>query len=117
MSITIETDLKDILNRLDQRFDKLDQKIDRIQEDVTDLKISLTKVEGKIETLDERLTGEIKTLDERLTGQIKTLDANVDGVSTRIGNQEFIARSVLGGLIIIILGGGISMFANFIPLK
>jgi predicted nuclease with TOPRIM domain len=117
MSITIETDLKDILNRLEQRFDKIDQrfdqldrkleqKLDTIQKYVIDLKIGLTKLEGKIETLDERLTGEIKTL-----------DAKVDGVSTRIGNQEFISRTVLGGLILLILGDAVKILSGFLPMK
>jgi chromosome segregation ATPase len=132
MSITIETDLAEILV-------KIDRKLDRIQEDVTDLKIGQTKLEGKIESLDQRLTGKIESLDQRLTGkiesldlkltgqintldekftgQIKTLDAKVDGLSARVQNQDLISKTVLGGLILIILGGGISMFAGFVPLK
>jgi archaellum component FlaC len=58
MSLIIETDLKELLNRIDQ-------KIDGIHKDVTDLKISVTE----------------------LKGEIKTLDTKVDGLSTRVQNQ------------------------------
>ena len=47
MSITIETDLKEIL-------DKLDHKMDRMQEDITGLKLGQTKIEGDIKALDNK---------------------------------------------------------------
>ena len=65
MSITIETDLKEILDKLDQKmdrqfekverqFEKLDQKMDRMQEDITELKLGQTKLEGEIKALDNK---------------------------------------------------------------
>ncbi len=96
MSLIVETDLKDILNRIDQ-------KLDSVQRDVTDLKISVTE-----------LKGDIRILDERLSGQINTLDTKFEGLSTRIQNQEFTSRAILGGLLLIVLGGAAKMF-NFIP--
>ncbi len=96
MALIVETDLKEILNRIDQ-------KIDNVQKDVTDLKISVTE-----------LKGEIKTVDERLSGQINILDTKIDGLSTRVQNQEFTSRAVLGGLLLIVLGGAAKMF-NFLP--
>jgi lipid II:glycine glycyltransferase (peptidoglycan interpeptide bridge formation enzyme) len=96
MALIVETDLKEILNRIDQ-------KIDNVQKDVTDLKISVTE-----------LKGEIKTVDERLSGQINILDTKIDGLSTRVQNQEFTSRVVLGSLLLIMLGGAAKMF-NFLP--
>ena len=107
MSLIVETDLKDILNRIDQ-------KLDSVQRDVTDLKISVTELKGDIRILDERLSGQIKNLDERLSGQINTLDTKFEGLSTRIQNQEFTSRAILRGLLLIVLGGAAKMF-NFIP--
>jgi chromosome segregation ATPase len=140
MSLIIETDLKELLNRIDQ-------KIDNIQRDVTDLKIGVAELKGEIrtvdgrlsgqiETLDERISGQIKTVDERISGQIKTvderlsgqiktvderlsgqiniLDTKIDGLSTRVQNQEFTSRAILGGLLLIVLGGAAKMF-NFLP--
>ena len=85
MSLIIETDLKELLN-------KIDQKIDSIQKDVIDLKISTTE----------------------LKGDVKTLETKIDGLSTRVQNQEFTSRAILGGLLLIVLGGAAKMF-SFLP--
>jgi outer membrane murein-binding lipoprotein Lpp len=92
MSIQIETDLKEILTRIDTKLDKL-------SEDVTELKVGLTEVKG-----------DIKAIDEKLSGQIKTLDTKVDGLDKRVGNQEFTNRGILVGLILVILGGAAKIF-------
>jgi hypothetical protein len=47
MSITIETDLKEILQTLNQ-------KMDRIQYDITSLKLGQVKIEGDIKALDNK---------------------------------------------------------------
>ncbi len=70
MPPTIETDLKDILNRLDQR-------LDRIEQNVGELKIGVAKLEEKVD------------------GQGKNLETKIDGLSKRLKNQEFINRGVL----------------------
>ena len=85
MSLIVETDLKEILNRIDQ-------KIDGVQKDIIDLKISTTE----------------------LKGEVKTLETKIDGLSTRVQNQEFTSRAILGGLLLIVLGGAAKMF-NFLP--
>jgi predicted nucleic acid-binding Zn-ribbon protein len=85
MSLIVETDLKEILNRIDQ-------KIDGVQKDIVDLKLSTTE----------------------LKGEVKTLETKIDGLSTRIQNQEFTSRAILGGLLLIVLGGAAKMF-NLLP--
>ena len=105
MSLTIEVELKDVLNGINQ-------KLDMIQKDVTDLKLGQVELKGDISTLDSKFTGQISTLDSKLTGQINTLDAKVDGLSTRVSNQELLLRTIVGGLILIILGGAARMFWN-----
>jgi hypothetical protein len=95
MSLVIETELKDILNRMDQRFERMEQGLNELK---------LGQVEIK---------GEIKALDEKLGGKINTLDTKVDGLSTRVGNQEILLRTIVGGLILIIVGGAARMFLNF----
>ncbi|MBE9170689.1 hypothetical protein IQ238_25295 [Pleurocapsales cyanobacterium LEGE 06147] len=99
MSIQIESDLKEILQRFEQRFDKIDQKLDKLSEDVTELKVGQARLEGKIEAVDEKLSG-----------QIKALDNKVDGLDKRVSNQEFTNRGVLIGLIVVILGGAAKIF-------
>jgi archaellum component FlaC len=54
MSLIIETDLKEILNKLDQRIDKIDQRLEGIQKDVTDIKINVVKIEGDIKALETK---------------------------------------------------------------
>ena len=88
----IETDLAEILKEI-----KSDQK--KLLEEVNDLKLGQAKIEGKIETLDEKLSG-----------QIKALDTKVEQLDKRVGNQEFTNRGVLIGLIVVILGGAAQLF-------
>jgi archaellum component FlaC len=54
MSLIIETDLKEILNKLDQRIDRIDQRLEGIQKDVTDIKINVVKIEGDIKALETK---------------------------------------------------------------
>jgi predicted nucleic acid-binding Zn-ribbon protein len=54
MSLIIETDLKEILNKLDQRIDRIDQKLEGIQKDVTDVKLNVVKIEGEIRAMETR---------------------------------------------------------------
>jgi ABC-type phosphate transport system auxiliary subunit len=91
MSLIIETDIKEILNKLDQRFEKMDQRYERIDQSLNDIKLSQVE----------------------LKGQINTLDTKVDGLSTRVSNQELLLRTIVGGLVLIILGGAAKMFWNF----
>jgi peptidoglycan hydrolase CwlO-like protein len=91
------------------------------------LEAILTRIEGKIDSLqrdvnqkfdkiDERLTkleigqaeikGEIKALDERLTTEIK-------GLTARVAYQEFTNRGILIALVVAILGGA-AKFLGFI---
>jgi cell division septum initiation protein DivIVA len=85
MSVTIETDLKEIL-------DQINHKLEHIQENITDIKISQTE----------------------LKGEIKALDTKVEGLSMRIQNQEFTSRAILGSLVLVILGSALKMF-GFLP--
>jgi archaellum component FlaC len=117
MSLTIETDLKDIFNKIDQRLERMEQGQNELKLSVSELKGEVktfgTELKGDIKALDEKLSGEIRTLDGKLSGEIKTLDTKVDGLSTRVGNQEFLLRTIVGGLILIILGGAAKMFWNY----
>jgi predicted nucleic acid-binding Zn-ribbon protein len=54
MSLIIETDPKEILNKLDQRIDRIDQRLEGIQKDVTDIKINVVKIEDDIKALETK---------------------------------------------------------------
>ncbi|NJO94618.1 MAG: hypothetical protein HC820_10365, partial [Hydrococcus sp. RM1_1_31] len=60
MSLTIESDLKEILTRLEQ-------KIDNVSKDVNDLKVSVAETRAE-------LKGDIKALNEKVDGLSKRLD-------------------------------------------
>jgi predicted nuclease with TOPRIM domain len=81
MSLTIETELKDI-------FTKIDQRLERIEQGQADLKLNVVE----------------------LKGEVKNLETKIDGLSTRVSSQEFLSRTIVGGLVLIILGGAAKMF-------
>ena len=95
MPTVTESDLKELKDLITNGFSRLDAEI-------TGLKIS-----------QERLSGQITSLDEKLTGKINVLDEKITGLGKRLEFQEFINRSILGGLIIIVLGGAAKYFWFF----
>ena len=92
MPTITESDLKELKDLITNGFSRLDNEI-------TGLKIS-----------QERLSGQINSLDEKLTGKINVLDEKITGLGKRLEFQEFINRSILGSLIIIVLGGAAKYF-------
>jgi len=87
----VETDIKDILSKIDNR-------LECIENDLTDIKINQARME-------EKLSGQISLVDEKLSGQISLVDEKVSGLGKRLEFQEFINRSILAGLILLVLGG------------
>jgi predicted nuclease with TOPRIM domain len=109
MTINIEQDLANILNKLDQKLDKIDNKFDeklnkldnKIDEKLEKLE---SKIEQRFDKVDERLNKlEIGQAD--LKGEIKALDTKTEQLDKRIGNVEFANRGILVGLVVVILGG------------
>ncbi len=92
-NIQIESDLKEILNKLEQKLDHIDnkfeQKLDRIQKDVTDINLRLTKVETKLDSTVE----DIKEIKGSQKAQIWTL---IGVLITAVGGFVVaVGRSVL----------------------
>lgn len=121
MSVAIESDLKEIFTKFEQKLDRLEQKIDGVAKDVSELKVSVARTEaelrGNIKVLNEsvarteaQLKGDIKALDEKLSGEIKTLGEKTDRLSKRLDSTEFINRGIFVGLILTILGGFAKLF-------
>ncbi|MGK7899489.1 MAG: hypothetical protein AB4372_39220 [Xenococcus sp. (in: cyanobacteria)] len=94
-----------ILEDMNSKFEGMQSRQDKILEEIKEIKVGQAKLEGRIDTLEEKLSGEIKTLDTK-----------VEQLDKRIGNQEFIPirgqanRSVLVGLIVALLVGVFKMF-------
>ena len=98
----VETDLKEILG-------SIQKDLKDIRENLSDLKINQTRMEerlsGQISLVDEKLSGQIGLVDEKVSGQISLVDEKVSGLGKRLEFQEFINRSILAGLILLVLGG------------
>ncbi len=99
----IEYDLKEILTRIEGRFDKLESKVDKIGEDVNDFKIKMTEDIGGLKT-------DLIRVETTLKSEIEVLSGNVDNIVKRIDTQEFINRGVIIGLILAVLGGFAKVF-------
>lgn len=81
MATPIETDLKDILTKIDNR-------LDRMENDLTEIKINQSETRAEIKVLDEKITG----------------------IGKRLENQEFIGRSIFVGVILALLAGAVKLF-------
>jgi hypothetical protein len=93
VSVTIESDLKEILAKIDQKLDTLSRDVAEIrQKDLVDLKVGQARLEEKVDGLEKRL------------------EEKIDGLGKRMDNQEFISRGVLIGLLVAILGGFAKLF-------
>ena len=125
MPTVTDTELKELKDLITTGFSRLDSEItglkisqERLSGQINSLDEKLTeqinsldeKLTGQINSLDEKLTGQINSLDEKLTGKINVLDEKITGQGKRLDFQEFINRSILGGLILIVLGGAAKYF-------
>ncbi|MCZ8027182.1 MAG: DUF4164 domain-containing protein, partial [Microcystis sp. LE19-10.1B] len=67
------------------------------------LEAVLTRIESKIDKIDERLTkleiGQAE-LKAELKGDIKVLDEKIEGLTVRVGYQEFTNRGILIALVV-----------------
>ena len=113
----IQTDIADILNRLNQRFDKLDERFnkiderfDKIDERLNKLEVGQAEIKGDIKARNEKLSGQIKTLDEKVAGQKEVSEKITVQLDKRIGNQELLNRVIGGSLVVSIIGGLIGFF-------
>ena len=76
----------------------------------------LTRIESKIDKIDERLTkleiGQAE-LKAELKGDIKVLDEKIEGLTVRVAYQEFTNRGILIALVVAVLGGAAKLFGFF----
>ncbi|NJO97584.1 MAG: hypothetical protein HC764_17600 [Pleurocapsa sp. CRU_1_2] len=113
-NIQIESDLKDILNKLDQKLDNIGDRLTRLETGQATIEGKIEavdqKLSGKIEAVDQKLSGKIEAADQKLSGKIQTLDTKVEQLDKRISNSELTNRGILIGLVVIILGGAAKFF-------
>lgn len=99
---TIQTDLAQILNRIESKIDRTDERLNKLEIGQVEIR---EKLSGQINSLDEKLSGQINSLDEKLSGQIKALDTKTEQLNIRVGNVEFASRGILIGIAVVVLGG------------
>ena len=88
--------------RIDERFDKVDEKFDKVDERFDKVDDRLTKLEiGQAE------------LKAELKGDTKVLDEKIEGLTVRVGYQEFTNRGILIALVVAVLGGAAKLFGFF----
>ena len=103
MTEKVEYDLKEILTKLDSRFEtlekklenwfeKLETKLDKVIVDVAEVKTNLVRVEATF------------------NGEIEGPSKDIQGISKRLDGQEFINRGVAIGLLVALLGGLAKLF-------
>lgn len=85
MNQIIEVNLADVLSRLETKIDGLDKKFED----------KLDKLENKIDHLANEVN-DIKVY-------VAKVDEKIIGLDKRLGNLEFVARSIAGGIIIALL--------------
>jgi DNA anti-recombination protein RmuC len=110
-------EIKDSIKEVNQKIDTLqkevNQKIDTLQKDVNQKIDSLeTRMDERFDKVEDRLTKlEIGQAD--LKGDIKVLDEKIEGLTVRVGYQEFTNRGILIALVVAVLGGAAKLFGFF----
>ena len=91
------------------------------------LEAVLTRIESKIDSLEKRMDERFDKVEDRLTkleigqaelkaelkGDIKVLDEKIEGLTVRVGYQEFTNRGILIALVVAVLGGAAKLFGFF----
>ena len=55
MTMTVETDLKEILGEIKQEFAHLNRRLDKIDEDLTSIKVAQAEIKGEMTGINKRL--------------------------------------------------------------
>ena len=117
---TVTYSLESVLKEIKDSIKEVNQKIDTLQKDVNQKIDSLEKrmderfdkVDERFDKVEDRLTKlEIGQAD--LKGDIKVLDEKIEGLTARVGYQEFTNRGILIALVVAVLGGAAKLFGFF----
>ena len=110
---TVTYSLESVLKEIKDSIKEVNQKIDTLQKDVNQKIDSLEKrMDERFDKVEDRLTKlEIGQAD--LKGDIKVLDEKIEGLTVRVGYQEFTNRGILIALVVAVLGGAAKLFGFF----
>jgi len=107
---TVTYSLEAVLTRIESKIDSLEKRMDE-----------------KIDSLEKRMNERFDKVEDRLTkveigqaelkaelkGDIKVLDEKIEGLTARVGYQEFTNRGILIALVVAVLGGAAKLFGFF----
>ncbi|OPF15874.1 DUF4164 domain-containing protein [Microcystis aeruginosa KW] len=125
---TVTYSLESVLKEIKDSIKEVNQKIDTLQKDVNQKIDTLQKdVNQKIDSLETRMDERFDKVEDRLTkveigqaelkadlkGDIKVLDEKIEGLTVRVGYQEFTNRGILIALVVAVLGGAAKLFGFF----
>jgi len=121
---TVTYSLESVLKEIKDSIKEVNQKIDTLQKDVNQKIDTLQKdVNQKIDSLETRMDERFDKVEDRLTkleigqadlkGDIKVLDEKIEGLTARVGYQEFTNRGILIALVVAVLGGAAKLFGFF----
>jgi DNA anti-recombination protein RmuC len=125
---TVTYSLESVFKEIKDSIKEVNQKIDTLQKDVNQKIDTLQKdVNQKIDSLEKRIDERFDKVEDRLTkleigqaelkgelkGDIKVLDEKIEGLTVRVGYQEFTNRGILIALVVAVLGGAAKLFGFF----
>jgi predicted nuclease with TOPRIM domain len=114
---TVTYSLESVLKEIKDSIKEVNQKIDTLQKDVNQKIDSLEKrMDERFDKVEDRLTklevGQAELKGE-VKGDIKVLDEKIEGLTVRVGYQEFTNRGILIALVVAVLGGAAKLFGFF----
>jgi tetrahydromethanopterin S-methyltransferase subunit B len=98
MTQTVE--IPDVLNRLD----KLTTAIESIQTDTRDIKITLARMDERLNAVDQRVDDLDRSLSKRIDDLDKSLNKRIDSLEQRSNGQETRFWSLVGIIVTALLG-------------
>jgi chromosome segregation ATPase len=119
MSITIETDLKEILEKLDQKMDRqfsqLDQKMDQQFSQLDQ------KMDRQFSQLDQKMDRQFEKLDQKVDrmqediNKLQVGQAKIEGEIKALDNKGSVIQPIITGITVAFAGGGLLALYKYLP--
>ena len=103
---TVTYSLEAVLTRIEGKIDSLEKLID---DKIDSLE---NRIDERFDKIEDRLT-KVEIGQAELKGDIKALDEKINGLTARVAYQEFTNRGILIALVVAILGGAAKLFGFF----
>ncbi|WP_017293647.1 hypothetical protein [Geminocystis herdmanii] len=109
MSTVTDNDLRELKDLINSKFEQVDRKIEQGNEKIENKFEQVNeKIENKFEQINEKIESKFEKVFEEFTSvkvEVATIKSDVNGLSKRLDNLEFIARSMIIGVLVALLSG------------